>query len=206
MRLGVSFGHGGLDLGTTAGMEWGITEAPYVRCLGEELCSRLPDGWLSVVRLNAIHETVCVADRAQRARAASCDLVLALHVNELLGSNAHGCHMFYRDESPLALQVSLHMARAWPMPFRRSLRGHRLPGVGYIAGMVEPARADLWPRASALLATYAPIPTVLVEAFYASSCTDCQAAVEEHVQLGMVAAMLGGISVAGEAWSRSAVV
>lgn len=219
-RLGISFGHGGEShhglctgrlrdwlgdcpaCGTRKGLQFGLpTEADYVRELGEKLVHLLPRE-VDVVPLNAHHENVSPSTRADRARVMECDFVLPLHVNSSDSPDTHGGHMLYLSEYPGVQAVARAIAEAWPTPLRRQL----LPSTdrfGYVAGMVEPACTPYWPRAHALLQAYAPMPTVLVEAFYATNETDVQAGMDRWVQMEMLHAMARGVAVAARTFASS---
>jgi N-acetylmuramoyl-L-alanine amidase len=211
LRLGLSFGHGGPhhnegcgagadcdSCGTKAGASNGVVESDYVRELGEEFYAVIPHDLVSVIRLNEPHENVHTSDRARRARDAGSDIVFDLHVNESANDMTHGAHMFYRPECRTSMLVAREIARGWPALLRRDLMGTVRQGT-YIAGMVEPVDEGLYPRAAWLLRQYAPMPCVLIEAFYASNTGDCRAALDPWAQTCMVSAMLRGVSSAGQA-------
>lgn len=84
----------------------------------------------------------------------------------------------------------------WPKQLSRGMKSRTTRDGTYVAGMLEPADARLWPDATALLKKYDPIPTVLVEMFYASNENDCREAMSLGVRAQMVAAILSGIGAA----------
>lgn len=219
--IGLSSGHGGprhssscasggrcaAACGTKAGIDYGIIEAEYTVGLRLWLTEALNgQSFMSetdqqLVALNQPVETVGVGTRGKRARANNCDLVLALHVNEG-HPQSHGAHMLHRPGDGFAAAVALPIAQQWPNALQRDITG-RWRGDTYLAGMVEPATRELWPKAHGLLAAYAPVPTVLVETFYASNATDCLRALDASNQVEMVAALMAGVATARRIKSRS---
>lgn len=209
--IGISAGHGGPDhskgcydgdpcaaCGTKAGREHGIIEAEYVSRLGSTLRQAMSAlTWpmmhpARIIALNEPDESVSPSDRGERARWYGCNMVLALHVNASRLA-ASGAHMLHRPADAMAIKVATEIAKTWPDELKRDLHGRRRQGT-YVAGMVEPAIKAWWPRAYALLESYAPIPTVLVECFYASRKSDCLAALDYQNKLQMVAALMTGIA------------
>lgn len=217
--VGISAGHGGnihrvgcaggaacSACGTKAGVEHGIVEAEYVarlagmlhRAIGGAVWN-MPYDW-RVEALNHVGETIKPIDRARRADALGCNIVLCLHVNES-DSNSRGAHMLHRVNDGRAIEVATAIALNWPDELKRDLHGSRRQG-RYVAGMVEPAVRAMWPRAHSLLESYSGIPTVLVECFYASRRSDCIAALNPANKLEMVAALMTGIAEAGRICAR----
>jgi N-acetylmuramoyl-L-alanine amidase len=210
--VGISCGHGGprhsrncaaggacQACGTTAGVPFGLgTEGEYTRRLGEQLLSLAKQSEMfDVVELNSPAETVSPAVRASRAKQASCEFVLSLHVNESDSTDTHGGHMLFWPGDPTGAVVSRVIAEAWPQGLRRQLLPSRMADGRYIAGMVEPAARKYWPRANTLLSAFEPLPTVLVEAFYASNKHDVRLALDPWIQLAMAVAMMRGLTSAG---------
>lgn len=196
--VGASSGHGGTDPGTTAGEALGIIEADYCLEVTDDIEGMAPSDWMDVVRLNAYDETIKPPGRAQRARERGCHFVLSVHVNEEPGGTAsHGLHAFFRPGCDAGKRIAETIARAAPVPLRRQ---HLYPvdrGGVHIAGGCEPGVPAYWPRVAAVLEAYEPIPTVLVELFYASHSPDCVAARDPAVQLGLRAALMAGLAEAG---------
>lgn len=209
--VGLSAGHGGdghsvtcadggtcAACGTKAGITYDLgTEAEYTRGIVDWVARAMP-GRIWFVRLNHERETVGVTTRGDRAVRANCDLVLSLHVNESPSPSSHGAHMFYlpRVNETLPKYVAEHIAMRWPKQLSRGMKSRTTRDGTYVAGMLEPADARLWPDATALLKKYDPIPTVLVEMFYASNENDCREAMSLGVRTQIVAAILSGIGAA----------
>lgn len=203
--LGLSAGHGGDDMGTLAGAEHGISEHTYCadfvtdleNLIGKANFALLRDNRLQIkpVRLNWPGQTMSPRERGLVAANKQCDCVLSIHVNALPGSVASGLHAFYLPDAKSAQPIAEAIARAAPTPLRRRHLYATKHGALYIAGACEPALVKLgWPRPAALIGAYKAIPTVLVELFYASNPTDCAAALDPTVRLGLLSAVLAGVA------------
>lgn len=207
--VGIDAGHGGTEhspdcnsggtcsaCGTKAGLPYGLeTEGVYTCKIAGELMDSIPE-FIRTIYLGHPTDTLPITERADIAKRTNCDLVLSLHVNESPRTGTHGAHMLFLDGSNLLRTVAVHIAKRWPCELSRPVFGGVTKSGVYIAGMVERATKDLWPRAHYLLSCYESIPTLLVEMFYASNRSDVDRARSHGIQVQMVAAMLSGIGAA----------
>lgn len=186
---GIDAGHGGDDLGTTAGR---TPEAVYTLEMAEEVSN------LGVVGSYLIR---CMAgddptnkERGEIARDARCPFVVALHVNA--GSPSyHGAHAFYREGNALERAIATAIMQAWPSCLSRKYF-HPVERNGiYIAGAVEPVDGGRWPRVESVYNGYGDMPLVLVEMYYASNPEDDAHAHNDLVRDEMALAIARGIIV-----------
>lgn len=206
-RIAIDAGHGGPNhgpdcaeggrcqaCGTRAGERYGIVEAAFTRDLADALrvlLAGVPQ--LETVPLTHKHETVGCRERGARAQRENCHAVISIHVNAGANARSSGGHFFYRPDDLDGQQIARAIATAWPVPLRRRRLTGEWRGGRYLAGALEPTDPKMWGRAHYLVGCFAPIPTVLVECFYASNPGDCGAAKSPGVRLQMLAALASGI-------------
>jgi N-acetylmuramoyl-L-alanine amidase len=180
-------GHGGADLGTTAGQ---IPEADYVWAMADMV--EIISGF--IYRSRTSYEDPSNSERAKLAIKRGSPFTIALHVNEGTPSR-HGAHAFFRSGSQIGLNVAKAIMSAWPDVLSRDNLFAIHSGGRYIAGAVEPSNQYLWPRVSEVFSSYGDHELVLVEMFYASNSRDDAAAQQELVQEEMALAIARGLTV-----------
>lgn len=189
MRLLLDAGHGGRDSGTKAN---GITEADYVLELASDVVDAIAADALpvQVAHTRTEHVTpIDLGDRGAIGRAFGADLVVSLHVNAAVDSKAHGARFFFAPGSVLGRKVAEAMFAKVPARLRHKLG-------------VQSAESNAWARVHAVLRHHRA-PAVLVEAGFATNPDDAAALKDADVRRELVAAIVEGIRVATENFSRS---
>ena len=173
LTFGISPGHGGKDKGAMA-KDGSLNESEYVIYMArmfKTIVDNLRDPYRVVLLRDLDDEDPTFEERAKRAKAARCDLVLCFHVNSFESELLRGSNSFYLEEDLISRDVGSAWLRSVPEPL------YTLHRKATLAKPIESDPSTHWlKRPETVLKKY-HCPACLIEFGFLSNPKDKQAPV-----------------------------
>jgi N-acetylmuramoyl-L-alanine amidase len=185
MIIGIDAGHGGSNTGTTSG---GLVEKDVTLRIAYCLADMLNGAFVNyddgleheVMLIRECDDTLSIGLRGDTAD--GCDLVISLHVNELLSSPAtKGMMVFHWDGNERTKALAHRICQCSPIGMKHS-------------NPVWPAKKTDWTSRTYNVLSMHKADAVLIEMGFASNKSDAEALRSGDRDMEICAAILSGIA------------